>query len=50
MRVALVGPTHPYKGGVAAHTTQTAHELAAAGHDVTVVSWSRLYPDRLYPG
>ena len=50
MRVALVGPTHPYKGGVAAHTTQTAHELAAAGHDVTLVSWSRLYPDRLYPG
>ena len=28
------GPTHPYKGGVAAHTTQLAHELAAAGHDV----------------
>jgi glycosyltransferase involved in cell wall biosynthesis len=50
VRVALVGPTHPYKGGVAAHTTQTAHELAAAGHDVTLVSWSRLYPDRLYPG
>lgn len=50
MRIALVGPTHPYKGGVAAHTTQTAHELAAAGHDVDLVSWSRLYPDRLYPG
>src|SRR4030095_11093251 len=46
----MVGPTHPYKGGVAAHTTQTAHELAAAGHEVTLVSWSRLYPDRLYPG
>jgi glycosyltransferase involved in cell wall biosynthesis len=50
VRVALVGPTHPYKGGVAAHTTQTAHELAAAGHEVTLVSWARLYPDRLYPG
>ena len=50
MRIALVGPTHPYKGGVAAHTTQTAHELVAAGHDVTLVSWARLYPDRLYPG
>ena len=21
LKVALVGPTHPYKGGVAAHTT-----------------------------
>lgn len=50
LRIALVGPTHPYKGGVAAHTTQTAHHLAAAGHEVDLVSWSRLYPDRLYPG
>jgi len=45
-----VGPTHPFKGGVAAHTTQTAHELAAAGHDVELISWSRLYPAALYPG
>ena len=50
MKIGLVGPTHPYKGGVAAHTTQTAHELQAAGHDVRLVSWSRLYPNRLYPG
>jgi glycosyltransferase involved in cell wall biosynthesis len=50
VKIALVGPTHPYKGGVASHTTQTAHELAAAGHDVRLVSWSRLYPERLYPG
>ena len=50
LKVAVVGPTHPYKGGVAAHTTSLAHELAEAGHDVTLVSWSHLYPSRLYPG
>jgi glycosyltransferase involved in cell wall biosynthesis len=50
VRVAVVGPTHPFKGGVAAHTTELAHRLAAAGHDVDLVSWSRLYPRRLYPG
>lgn len=50
MRIAVVGAAHPYKGGIAAHTTATAHHLAAAGHDVLVVSWSRLYPHRLYPG
>ncbi len=50
LRVALVGPTHPFKGGVAAHTTSLAHELADAGHDVTLVSWSHLYPAALYPG
>ncbi|NYG07666.1 glycosyltransferase involved in cell wall biosynthesis [Phycicoccus badiiscoriae] len=50
LKVAVVGPTHPYKGGVAAHTTSLAHELAEAGHDVTLVSWSHLYPSKLYPG
>lgn len=50
MRIAVVGAAHPYKGGIAAHTTATAHHLARAGHDVLVVSWSRLYPHRLYPG
>ena len=50
LKVALVGPTHPYKGGVAAHTTTLAQELAEAGHEVTLVSWSHLYPSALYPG
>jgi hypothetical protein len=50
MRIAVVGPTHPHKGGVAAHTTRTAQALADAGHDVHLVSWSRLYPSAPYPG
>ncbi len=50
LNVALVGPTHPFKGGVAAHTTSLAHELTDAGHEVTLVSWSHLYPSALYPG
>ena len=50
LKVALVGPTHPFKGGVASHTTTLAHELAEAGHEVTLVSWSHLYPSALYPG
>jgi glycosyltransferase involved in cell wall biosynthesis len=50
VRIALVGPTHPFKGGVAAHTTELAHRLDAAGHEVRLVSWSRLYPRLLYPG
>ena len=50
MRIALVGPAHPYKGGGARHTTELAHRLAAAGHDVIVESWRAQYPRRLYPG
>lgn len=50
LRVAVVGPTHPLKGGVAAHTTELARRLQRDGHDVELVSWSALYPRRLYPG
>jgi len=50
LRVAVVGPSHPAKGGVAAHTTTLAHELADAGHDVVLVSWASMFPKVLYPG
>jgi D-inositol-3-phosphate glycosyltransferase len=50
MHYTIVGPTHPYKGGVAQHTTTLAHRLAEAGHDVELVSWSAQYPSALYPG
>lgn len=50
MRVAVVGPTHPYKGGIAHHTTELAHRLSGLGHDVSLISWSEQYPERWYPG
>jgi glycosyltransferase involved in cell wall biosynthesis len=50
VRIALIGPAHPYKGGGARHTTELAHRLAAAGHDVIIESWKAQYPARLYPG
>ena len=50
MKIALIGPAHPYKGGGARHTTELAHRLAAAGHQVIIESWRAQYPARLYPG
>lgn len=50
MRIALIGPTHPYKGGIVHHTTELAHRLEQAGHDVALISWSAQYPALLYPG
>jgi glycosyltransferase involved in cell wall biosynthesis len=50
VKIALVGPAHPYKGGGARHTTELAHRLAAQGHDVIIESWRAQYPSRLYPG
>ena len=50
LKLAIVGPAHPDKGDVAAHTTSLAHHLAQAGHDVTLVSWSHPLPGRRSPG
>jgi glycosyltransferase involved in cell wall biosynthesis len=50
VRIALIGPAHPYKGGGARHTTELARQLAEAGHDVMLESWIRQYPAGLYPG
>lgn len=49
MRIAIIGPAHPYKGGIAQHTTELAHRLTAAGHDVDIISWRMQYPF-FYPG
>lgn len=50
MRIAVVGPVYPYKGGIAQHTGELAARLRAAGHEVTIESWLRQYPTWLYPG
>jgi glycosyltransferase involved in cell wall biosynthesis len=50
VKIAIVGPAHPYKGGTAQHTTTLAHRLSAAGHDTMLVSWRAQYPRLLYPG
>ena len=50
MRIAIIGPTFPYKGGGAHHTTELAHRLAAVGHSVVLESWKAQYPAFLYPG
>ncbi len=49
MRFALVGPVHPYRGGIAHHTALLASALASR-HEVSVHSFRRQYPGWLYPG
>lgn len=50
MRIVIVGPAFPYKGGGAHHTTELARRLAGAGHQVVLASWKAQYPSFLYPG
>ena len=49
-RWVIIGPTVPFKGGVSQHTTELARRLSSHGADVTLLSWLRQYPKRLYPG
>lgn len=50
MRIILVGPVYPYRGGIAHFTEATAHALKERGHDVTALTFTRQYPRRLFPG
>lgn len=50
MRICLVGPVYPFRGGIAHHTTALAESARRAGHTLQVVSFRRQYPAWLYPG
>ena len=47
--VAVLGPFPPYRGGIAHHTALLVRTLLSR-HDVTGLSFTRLYPGFLFPG
>lgn len=49
MKICLVGPTYPYRGGIAHYTSLLAKQFES-GHDVKIINFSRLYPSFLFPG
>ena len=49
MKVTLVGPAYPYRGGIAHFNSVLAREFAR-DHDVQLVNFSRLYPSFMFPG
>ena len=50
MKIAIIGPSHPYKGGITQQTTELATRLVAAGHEVSLIAWKSQFPKLLYPG
>lgn len=50
MRSVLIGPVHPYRGGIAHYTAMLHRSLRERGHEVLLVSFKRQYPQWLFPG
>ena len=49
MKICLVGPTYPFRGGIAHYTTLLCRVLRL-NHDVKFISFKRQYPRILFPG
>ena len=49
LRLALIGPVPPLRGGIAQHTVKL-HRVLRDRADLLTVSFTRLYPARLFPG
>lgn len=50
MKIIVVGPTYPYRGGISHYTTLLVRYLRQAGHTTLLYSFSRQYPEWLFPG
>lgn len=49
MKIALIGPTYPFRGGIAHYTTILCRTLRR-NHHVKFISFKRQYPKILFPG
>lgn len=49
MKIALIGPTYPFRGGIAHHTTLVCKTLRK-NHEVLFISFNKQYPEFLFPG
>lgn len=50
MKVTILGPAHPFRGGIAALNERLAKQLTDEGHEVNIVSFTIQYPKILFPG
>ena len=49
MRIVLIGPTYPFRGGIS-HYSTLSYDILSKKHDVKFISFNRQYPDSLFPG
>lgn len=50
LKIAIVGPAHPYRGGLAAIMQSMAREFQSRGYDVEILTFTLQYPSLLFPG
>ena len=50
MKICIVGPAHPYRGGLASIMEIMARTFASRGHDVGIKTFTVQYPSFLFPG
>ncbi|HNM27521.1 MAG TPA: glycosyl transferase family 1, partial [Saprospiraceae bacterium] len=50
MKIVLISPAHPLRGGIAASSERLAQALQEAGHEVVLYSFRVQYPSFLFPG
>jgi glycosyltransferase involved in cell wall biosynthesis len=50
MKIIIVGPAYPYRGGLAAFNERLARQFTDEGHEVEVLTFTLQYPSFLFPG
>ena len=50
VRIVLIGPAHPLRGGIAQYNTSLAKAFLSDGNEVLVISYARQYPGIFFPG
>jgi D-inositol-3-phosphate glycosyltransferase len=50
MKVVIIGPAYPLRGGLATYNERLARAFKEAGDEVRIVTFSLQYPDFMFPG
>jgi hypothetical protein len=50
MKIVILGPAYPYRGGIAAFNERIAYQLMEEGHEVEILTFTVQYPSFLFPG
>ena len=50
MKIVIIGPAHPLRGGLASYDERLAKEFQEQGHEVCIDTFSLQYPGFLFPG